>query len=237
MIVVATGRFQRLHLGSDRYLQTAKYLAQALRAQFFVTTGPFDNELTTHGERAPGTLNRRLLNFSERQLIISRHLDIAEQTIVPQHASPHHDSSSVDLWASTFFDCLVERGIINSADLTRFDAKQIVLFVATKDADYRDFQATGERIHYSEVVRRANPGIDVVDYTRLARLADGVPLSASNIDEGQLVPVMQVAERLILERGCNDLREYSELIEEARIALGSGAISEARVAEFLQTHA
>lgn len=233
-VLVATGRFQRIHSGSDRYLRTAQYLAQALRAQFFITTGPLDDELPTHGERVSGSLKRRLLTFSERQLLLSSHLQIPEQAIVPQQLSPHHDKRSIYLWAHGFFASLVERNTIDPSDLAHAGGRQVILFVATKDDDYRDYFGTGASIHYSDVVCYANPGIDVVDYTRLAGSTEVSLLTASKIDSSQLVPVMQVAESLIEHRGCRNLREYSPLIGLAGTTFLSSACTERQIKDFLE---
>lgn len=237
LILVATGRFQRIHVGSDRYLRTAKYIAEALRAEMYVTTGPFDTELSQHGERVPGGLKRRLLTFSERQLIISRQLGISESQIVPQHASPHHGQDGLDLWATTFFDRLVSIGKLSTRDLQQATDRRVVLFVATKIDDYRDFKGTGQLSHYSDIVKLSNPGIDLLDYSRLMQFADTEKLSASRLEEGQLVPIMQLAEELITNSGCKNLRDHESLLEEAILEFGSEPVSQQAIREFVSDHA
>jgi hypothetical protein len=233
LIVVATGRFQRIHVGSGRYLNTAKYIAEALRGELYVTTGPFDAELPDHGERVPGGLKRRLLSFSERQFIISRQLGIPEANILPQHASPHHGQDGLELWSRTFFNSLISSGRLSRGDLQHATTRRVVLFVATKADDYQDFYGTGQLLHYSDVVKLANPGIDLLDYSRLLKFADTEKLSASRIEDGQLVPAMQMVEELIASGECKNLRDHDSLIEAAIIRFGSEPISRSQAKQFI----
>jgi len=223
--VVATGRFQRLHLGSLQYLLVAKYLAKQTRSDFFVLTGPFDSEFATHGSRSAELINRRLLSFEERRLILSCALDISPASIRNHSGSPHHGEPALTEWINGFFRPLLADGSIAESALFETGRCSLALMTAIKPDDIRCYREGQNQEHYSDLIKAAYPGICVIDYFALTSRATShdqlsssrmpapaADLTTSNDEPSSLAPVMLLVEMLLAGRGASSIMPFADSI-------------------------
>ncbi|MGH9428962.1 MAG: hypothetical protein ACRD2L_21975 [Terriglobia bacterium] len=222
--VVATGRFQRLHLGSIQYLLVAKYLAKQTRSSFFVLTGPFDAELDMHGWRSAEPMDRRFLSFEERRLILSCALDISQDSILNHSGSPHHGEPGLADWINGFFLPLVANGLISQEALLDATRSALALITAIKPEDIRQYREGRDREHYADLIKDAYPAICIIDYFTLLGRAPSLerlssskmpmptvrPSSSADEESSALAPAMLLTEMLLAERGVSSILPFAD---------------------------
>ena len=200
-LVVATGRFQTLHLGSLAYLRVAQKLAATSGAEFFVSTGPLDNELGEHGLRTGSGAASRLFSFSERQLLISTALSMPSEFVVNNRSSPHHGEPGLTIWTRAFFDPVNQalRRLEMGSDVARFE---VTLAVVKKKEDFKVYRSGDAEKHYADYLLEEYPKLTVVDLAAELKGAASGNVSSSGmpwaIDERalQMPAIMQAAEIL-----------------------------------------
>lgn len=142
-LLVATGRFQKIHYGHLLYLRKALFKAIDTGCRFRIITGPSDDEYRTQPELKGST--NSFIPFSERQFLLSLLLSIPSKCIVeglgrpsseirsmddlrlkPEKVKKHHEQTNH--WVENFFHPIN----ITAADGV---SSKINLFVTTKEED------------------------------------------------------------------------------------------------------
>lgn len=204
-IVIATGRFQTVHLGTVAYLSAAKKLAESDRCRFVVLTGPNDAELPIHGRKDHDSIIlRRPLLFRERQVLLSVILGIVPEAILVQDSSPHHGPEGLTRWVERFFDPVVMHFGRQFDIGEKSSSTQVKLAVVIKASDVKTYIEGKDREHYTSYLLRKYPWLRVVDLATSIGLDEQAPvLGASEIPRNKvsrarfLPPVMIAAEAMI----------------------------------------
>lgn len=191
-IVVATGRFQTIHVGSVAYLQGAAALAAAKRWDFYVLTGPRDAELPKHAYRAAGSQPHRALRFAERRLLISTLVAISPAHILEQASTPHHGDPDLENWIANFFCPLTQSNVVRPRALADRAAACVHLAVVRKPSDVRTYRPGDGPRHYADYLVERYPGIVLCEIPAQPTLS--VPDMESDADRAQQQPSRRAAE-------------------------------------------
>lgn len=211
-VVMATGRFQTLHLGSLDYLLAAKALAKDQSAEFFVCSGPLDGELSLHGYRELKAMARPLLRFDERQLLISMLLSIPASHILNNESSPHHGEPGLTAWVNNFLKPLAEHDLGKQ----HRDGSRVTLALVLKASDFKVYRPGDRACHYTDYLIRNYPRLGVedvldrLDHVGIAELGSS-DLGLSLSERAPVLPAVMLAAEIILasgrrltEAGCRD---------------------------------
>lgn len=207
-IVIATGRFQTVHLGSLNYLQAAKGLATEKKSAFYLLTGPLDHELPLHGYKAQNGSGRRLMLFEERRFLISLMLSIPASKILNNESSPHHGEPGLSIWANAFFNPLIGMNILSDADLSG-DQKAPVVEVAVvmKQIDFKNYRPSDGVVHYAHYLKCRYRNVLITDLgSGLADKGELALLGASEMGSNQRdrtveLPATMVAAEILIGDG------------------------------------
>jgi hypothetical protein len=206
--IVATGRFQTIHLGSLSYLLAARELASEKKSTLYVLTGPLDAELSEHGHRVQSESPRRLMSYEERKFLISLMLSIPQSQILNHRSSPHHGEPGLSIWVESFFLPLTERGILSSEELTNsLWPPAAELAVVIKPSDYKSYRVGGGVVHYTHYLKQRYPNVLITDLND--RLAHGIGLSslsgssldAASSDRAAALPAAMLAAEILIGSG------------------------------------
>jgi hypothetical protein len=201
--LVATGRFQRVHLGSLSYLVRAYQMAQQLGSDFIILTGPQDEELLVHGLRVGRSENRRLLSFRERQVLLSVLLSLPQVAILNNKSSPHHGEPGLTIWVNEFFSPLND-AVVKMGEGSQVTGAGIYLAIIRKSSDHRVYRKSDKPKHYVDYLMERYPDLKVIELgasvndTHLnEELSSSALLQTTDTGASALPAVMLAAEFLI----------------------------------------
>jgi hypothetical protein len=206
-VVVATGRFQTLHIGSLLYLEAAKSLSSRKGTSLYILTGPCNSELQKHAQRRDASGFRRPLLFEERSLLISIILGISARNVLAQASSPHHGDPDLSTWMKCFFKPLVERGIVSDQKLACKDASPIEIAVVIKNSDFKIYRPGDSVRHYTDYLRDEYRNVVITDLAdqvgkdKTLFLEGAGDLARRVRDRAKFLPPTMVGAEILLSEG------------------------------------
>ena len=205
-VVVATGRFQTLHVGSLDYLITAKGRAETAGARLCVLSGPADDELGEQAFKQGGLRRaRRALRFAERQALIEVLSGIPRSHIFNHVSTPHQGPLHLDRYVENFFSEPIYAGVVTRGDLAGHHPERRVTLVTVKKAsDIKPYRPGGEPRHFTDYLHERYAGLfieDILDHCATRETQDGSLLPASLGELAQRMPPAALLAEMVASAG------------------------------------